>query len=70
MDEQVQYQIRFYLNDAFAETARRNPNDPALKPLAGVLARHNTTMKSVFDVFSDYVADAEKHGVDKFPLYK
>ena len=70
MDEQLQYQIRIYLNDAFADIARREPDDPSLKPLADILHRHKTTMKSVFDAFSDYVADAEKHGVDKFPLYK
>jgi hypothetical protein len=70
MNEKLQYQIRIYLNEAFADLARRTPDDPALKPLADVLARHNTAMKSVFDAFSDYVAEAEKHGVDKFPLYK
>ncbi len=70
MDEKLRYQIRIYLNDAFADLARRKPEDPALKPLAEVLARHNTSMKSVFDAFSDYVAEAEKHGADKFPLYK
>jgi len=70
MDNQLQYQIRIYLNDHFAEIARRNPGDPALKPLADVLARHCTAMKSVFDAFSNYVAEAEKHGVEKFPLYK
>lgn len=70
MTDQLQYQIRIYLNDHFAEIARRNPEDPALKPLAGVLAKHHAAMKSVFDAFSDYVSEAEKHGVDKFPLYK
>ena len=70
MDDQLQYQIRIYLNDAFADIARRKTADPSLKPLADILHRHKTTMKSVFDAFSDYVADAEKHGVDKFPLYK
>ncbi len=70
MDDQLQYQIRIYLNDPFAETARRDAGNPALKPLGDVLAKHNTAMKSVFDAFSDYVAEAEKHGVDKFPLYK
>ena len=70
MDDQLQYQIRIYLNDAFADIARRKTGDPSLKPLADILHRHNTTMKSVFDAFSDYVADAEEHGVDKFPLYK
>ncbi len=70
MSDQLQYQIRIYLNDHFAEIARRNPGDPALKPLADVLAKHNAAMKSVFDAFSDYVSEAERHGMDKFPLYK
>ena len=66
MDDQLQYQIRIYLNDFFAEKARRDAGDPALKPLADVLAKHNTALKSVFDAFSDYVAEAEEHGIDKF----
>ncbi len=70
MDRKLQYQIRINLSDAFAETARRNPDDPALRRLTGILKRHRAAMKSVFDAFSDYVAEAEKHGVDKFPLYK
>ncbi len=70
MDEKLQYQIRIYLNDYAADIARKNPNDPALAPLADILRKHETTMKSVFDAFSDYVEEAEKHGVDKFPLYK
>ncbi len=70
MDDHLQYQIRIYLNDAFADIARRSPGDPSLKPLADILHRDRTTMKSVFDAFSDYVAEAEKHGADKFPLYK
>jgi hypothetical protein len=70
MDDQLQYQIRIYLNDAFADIARRKTGDPSLKPLVDILHRHKSTMKSVFDAFSDYVADAEEHGVDKFPLYK
>jgi hypothetical protein len=64
------YQIRIYLKDDAAELARREPQSSALQPLAGILAKNNTTMKSVFDAFSDYVAEAEKHGVEKFPLYK
>ncbi|MFZ1107264.1 MAG: hypothetical protein WAN43_02805 [Rhodomicrobium sp.] len=64
------YQIRIYLNDAAADLARREPQSPALQPLTGILAKHNTTMKSVYDAFSGYVAEAEQHGVEKFPLYK
>ena len=70
MDERLQYQIRIYLNDSFAETARRNPGDPSLQPLADILKKHRAAMKSVYDAFSDYVAQAEREGADLFPLYK
>ena len=70
MDEKLLYQIRIYLNDDYADLARRDPNNAALKPLADVLHKHNAAMTSVFDAFSGYVSEAEKHGVEKFPLYK
>ena len=70
MDNDLQYQIRIYLNEAPAALARRDPANVALKPLTDVLGKHRATMKSVFDAFSDYVAEAEKHGVEQFPLYK
>jgi hypothetical protein len=68
--DKLLYQIRIYLKDDAAELARREPQSPALKPLADILAKHNTKMKSVYDAFSGYVAEAEKHGVEKFPLYR
>ena len=70
MANDLQYQIRIYLNEAPAVLARRDPANAALKPLTDVLGKHRATMKSVFDAFSDYVAEAEKHGVEQFPLYK
>ncbi len=69
MSDQWDYQIRIFLADAFAEAARRAPVDPALKPLRDILARHRATMKCQFDAFADYVADAEKHGTENYPLY-
>jgi hypothetical protein len=69
VSDQWQYQIRIYLDDAFAETARRARNDPAIKPLADILTRHRATMKCQFDAFADYVAEAEKHGTADYPLY-
>lgn len=70
MSDEWLYQVRFDLNDAaLAERARRNLADPALKPLAAVLAKHGAAMKSQYDAFADYVAAAEQDGVDKYPLY-
>ncbi|HEV8026461.1 MAG TPA: hypothetical protein VGP50_03465 [Stellaceae bacterium] len=70
MAEQWQYQLRIDLGDAAAEAARRGPDDPAVKPLAAILARHRATMKSQYDAFAEYVAAAEAQGRDKFPLYE
>lgn len=69
MTETWDYQIRIYFDDPLASEARDNPGSPALKPLMDVLAKHRTKMKSQYDAFADYVAEAERQGTDKFPLY-
>jgi hypothetical protein len=69
MSEQWQYQVRIDLADEAAEVARRDPGDPALAPLPDILRRHNATMKSQFDAFAGYVAEAERNGVESYPLY-
>ena len=56
------------LPDELAELARRDPTAPALKPLAEILAKHHATLKSQYDAFADYVAEAERQGVDNYPL--
>jgi hypothetical protein len=70
MTNSWQYQIRINLADPFAEMARSDPGNPALKPLTDILARHNAAAQCQFDAFAAYVAEAEKHGVEQFPLYK
>jgi hypothetical protein len=69
MSVQWDYQIRIDLPDEFAETARRDPANPGLRPLADVLARHRSTMKCQFDAFTDYVTEAEQQGMESYPLY-
>jgi len=70
MSDQWQYQVRIYLNEKFAEFARNGLGGPALAPLAGILGRHHATMKNHLDAFAEYVAEAEKQGVEHFPLYR
>jgi len=70
MSRSWKYQIRIDLEEALAEVARRDPQDPALRPLLDVLARHRATMKCQFDGFADYVAEAERNGAVHDPLYK
>jgi hypothetical protein len=69
MSEQWEYQVRIDLGDEPAEVARRDPDDPAIKPLADILSRHHATMKCQFDAFADYVAAAERRGTENDPLY-
>jgi hypothetical protein len=70
VSDQWQYQIRIYLSDSLAEVARMEPNKPVLAPLTDILRKHGATMKCHYDAFADYVAEAERQGVEKFPLYK
>ena len=69
MSELWQYQIRIDLSEELAETARRDPGNPVLQPLAHLLARHRATLKSQYDAFADYVAEAEREGTQGYPLY-
>jgi len=69
MDQAWDYQIRIDLDDALADAARRNPDDPSIKPLMDILARHHAMLRCQFDAFADYVAEAEQHGVADYPLY-
>jgi hypothetical protein len=70
MGHQWQYQLRIDLADELAEVARRDPGNPALGPLAGILGKHGATMKSQFDAFAGYVAEAEGRGTENYPLYE
>ena len=65
----LQYQLRIYLADELAEVARRDFAAPALGPLPRVLEKHSATMKCQLDAFADYVAEAEAHGIEDYPLY-
>ncbi len=53
-----------------AATARQSPGDPTLEPLATILGKHNAALKCQYDAFAGYVAEAEKHGTDQYPLYE
>lgn len=70
MSSAWKYQIRIDVGEKFAETARKDPASPALKPLPEILAKHHATMKCQFEAFSDYVTGAEQQGALNDPLYK
>ena len=64
-----QYQVRIDLTDAAADAARRDPEARALPPLADILAAHHARLVCQYDAFAGYVAEAERDGTDKYPLY-
>ena len=70
MTSQWQYQVRFDVTDtAIAEAVRRSIRDRGLAPLFDTLVEHRAAPKCQFDAFAEYVAAAEQHGTENYPLY-
>lgn len=69
-EQQWRYQIRIDMPEGPAATARRDPHDPSLGPLPGILERHRAALKCQYDAFADYVALAEREGQENQPLYR
>ena len=69
MSDQWHYQVRVYFDDALAETARRSPDDPALGALPSILENRHASIRCQYDAFVDYVAEAEREGIEGYPLY-
>jgi len=70
MSEHLQYQLRAYLDDPLAATARHDPASAALAPLLAALRRHDATLVCQLDAFEAYVAEAEREGAEADPLYR
>jgi hypothetical protein len=63
------FQIRITVSPEFAATLRGDPQHmPA--SLSDVLRRHDASLVCQFDAFAGYVDEAEKRGVDAYPLYQ
>ena len=65
MDGPWQYQLRVYLSEPEAQSARSG-QPPA--PLAEILSKHDATMVSQLDAFEAYIAEAEREGIENYPL--
>lgn len=70
MGTEWRYQLRVYLTDELADLARADRGAPALRPLADVMDKHDAELVSQLDAFEGYVAEAEREGPEKYPLYK
>jgi hypothetical protein len=70
MSDEWQYQVRVDLSQELAALARHDPGDPALVPLKSILDQHDAAMMCQYDAFAGYVAEAEREGVEGYPLYR
>jgi hypothetical protein len=70
MSAQWKYQIRIDLDKEVAEAARLDPGSQKLQWLSSVLARHRAKLRCQFDLFAEYVAEAERLGTEDYPLYE
>jgi len=70
MSQSWQHQIRLYLAEPAATAAREGSGSSLLTPLTTILTAHDATLVNQLAAFEDYVAGAEKGGIEKFPLYK
>ena len=70
MNAQWKYQIRIYLDGDLAEAARFDPGSQKLKWLSSVLAKHRAKVRRQFDLFAEYVAEAERVGTEDYHLYE
>ena len=70
MSEKWNYQVRVNLTIEAANMLVDDPANKELSPLTKILKKHNAIIKSQYDAFSEYVAEAERHGVQSYPLYQ
>jgi hypothetical protein len=70
MNANWQYQVRIRLAPEHAALARQDPSNEKLASLNALLIRHDALLKCQYDAFADYVAQAEREGVEHYPLYR
>lgn len=69
MSETWQYQLRIDVPERIGERLRSSVEDPELADLAAILRRHGAEAVCQYDAFAGYCAEAERAGVESYPLY-
>ena len=70
MTEKWLFQVRLYFSSDFTKTFNSDKNSYEKEKLITVLNKHNAELLSQFDGFMGYVLEAEKNGIDNYPLYQ
>ncbi|MBH88490.1 MAG: hypothetical protein CMJ12_04930 [Pelagibacterales bacterium] len=70
MIEPLLYQIRIYFSTEFSDIFRSDKSNDKKQSLLTVLEKHNGVLLSQYDGFMSYVIEAEKNGIENYPLYQ
>ena len=70
MTEKWLFQVRLYFSSDFTKIFNSDNNSKEKVKLITVLNKHNAELLSQFDGFMGYVLEAEKNGIDNYPLYQ
>ena len=70
MTEKWLFQVRLYFSSDFTKTFNSDKNSKTKEKLITILNKHNAELLSQFDGFMGYVLEAEKNGIDNYPLYQ
>ena len=70
MTEKWLFQVRLYFSSDFTKTFNSDKNSREKEKLNTVLNKHHAELLSQFDGFMGYVLEAEKNGIDNYPLYQ
>ena len=70
MSSEWKYQVRFDISDpTAADSIRQKLRTSTLEHLFEILDKHDAAPKCQLDAFAEYVAAAEEHGIESYPLY-
>ena len=69
MNNKVLYQLRIYFSSEFTNLINSNLNSNLKLSLNRLLKQHNAELLSQYDGFMGYVKEAERNGIDNYPLY-
>ena len=69
MSEDWLYQVRIKVQKEIAEAIRFNYVNEIAEKIVTIAKKHKTSLVCTLDAFTGYVKEAEKNGVDSYPLY-
>jgi len=70
VDSTLKFQLRLTVAPELADALRADSSGAAHQQLQRILHRHAASVKCQYDAFADYVSEAERVGIEQYPLYQ